>query len=67
MHLMTDLLLRIIQKKLEQKKKQVSLLYLSVCLKESFNTEVKDIDIGLVEENGYTPSFADHVTPYKCY
>lgn len=52
MHLMTDLLLRIIQKKLERKKKQVSLLYLSISLKESFNTEVKDIDIGLVEDNG---------------
>ena len=52
MHLMTDFLLRIIQKKLERKKKQVSLLYLSICLKESFNTEVKDLDIGLVEDNG---------------
>ena len=46
MELKTVFLLRIVPKQLTPEKERLGLLYLSICLEHSLNTEVKELDRG---------------------
>ena len=52
MELITGLLLRIVGKELMREKKRLCLSQLSICLKNSLNKEVIDLDRDLVENTG---------------